>query len=108
MIYKLRMRISAAIFHLFLISAISVSYKEAAAIRLDSEMKNDSMELSMVVEITRHGERASQTVYEGFTDGPNFQVKSKELTETGALSHFTIGRSLRQEFGQARFMSSSI
>ena len=39
----------------------------------------ESLELELVVEVSRHGERASKQVF-NLTDGPGFGVASKELT----------------------------
>lgn len=48
-------------------------------------------EKKLGVELSRHGERSPEPYYD-LVDGPNFEVGYKQLTETGAQSHYRLGR----------------
>ena len=58
------------------------------------------LDLNMVIEVVRHGERASKKIFKDLTVGDNFEVRSKELTRTGAESHHAIGQALRFQFAK--------
>ena len=63
----------------------------AVALALKVDQSGDRLQLEMVVEISRHGERASREIFTNLTIGRNFEVGPKELTKTGAQSHYKIG-----------------
>ena len=65
----------------------------------------DGLDLELVVELSRHGERASKKIY-NLTDGENFDVGSKELTRTGAVSHHAIGSGLKKEFDRLGYINT--
>lgn len=52
----------------------------------------------MVIELSRHGERASKANFPNIVNGKSFAVAPKELTKKGAQSHYAIGKALRKEF----------
>ena len=62
-------------------------------------------DLELVIELTRHGERASRKIF-NITEGPNFEVKEMELTYTGAESHHAVGHALGDEFDFARLLDT--
>ena len=69
------------------------------AVKLSHSQQGDELELELVVEVSRHGERASKKIFNLTAEGAeNFQVGSKELTKTGAESHHAIGHQLKVEF----------
>ena len=55
--------------------------------KLSQSQQGDKLDLELVVEVSRHGERASKKIFNLTAEGENFQVASKELTKTGAESH---------------------
>ena len=60
--------------------------------------QQEKLQLELVVEVARHGERAPKKIYSSLAIGPNFEVGSKELTITGAQNHYKIGQALRKSF----------
>ena len=60
----------------------------------------------MVIELSRHGERASKANYKNLTIGESFAVGSKELTKVGAQSHHNIGKALRKEFTETGLLNT--
>ena len=66
----------------------------------------ETLELELVIEISRHGERASKKIF-NITDGPNFEVGPKELTQTGAISHHKIGNALKMEFDECKLIDTN-
>ena len=99
------MKFRAAILQaIFLISALS--FLAGATRLLKQDSKKSHLELELVVEVSRHGERASKKIFD-LADGENFQVNSKELTKTGAESHHKLGHSLREEFDALNFIDTT-
>ena len=47
---------------------------------LQTQQVEPDLELKLVIELTRHGERASKTIYEGLFADQGFGVASKQLT----------------------------
>ena len=73
---------------------------------LDSDPPKKQLKLEMVIELSRHGERASKANFKNLTIGDSFAVGSKELTKTGATSHHNIGKQLRKEFAEADLLNT--
>ena len=70
--------------------------------------QGEPLDLQLVVELSRHGERASKKIFNLTADGSqNFQVGAKELTETGAKSHHKLGHALRQEFDALNLINTA-
>jgi len=46
--------------------------------------EQNPLKLKMIIELTRHGERAPKEIFTNLTIGKNFEVKAKDLTSTGA------------------------
>ena len=81
-----------------IIFLITFQTTEVMAIEAAIEEHPEGLELELLVAITRHGERASTENFNLTTEGTDFGVGSKKLTETGGKRHHHIGQSLRQEF----------
>ena len=77
-----------------------VSVGHAVVVDSESETmpKDKTLKLEMVVELSRHGERASKANFPKIVNGNSFAVAPKELTKKGAESHHAVGKALRIEF----------
>ena len=84
-----------AVFLAILFSIATTLTGGAWAATLDSDPPKKQLKLEMVIELSRHGERASKANFKNLTIGDSFAVGSKELTKTGATSHHNIGKQLR-------------
>ena len=75
---------------------------------LSHSSRGEKLDLEFVVEICRHGERASKKIFNLTAEGsPNFSVASKELTKTGAESHHKLGNRLKAEFDALGFINTA-
>ena len=91
-----------AVFFTFLFLICSMAY--GADIE-ESPAKRD-LKLELVVELTRHGERASKADHPHLVSNKSFEVAPKELTKVGAESHHAIGKNLRKEFTETGLINT--
>ena len=93
-----------AVFLSFLMIGTLAQIGQAAQIDVDEKHDHHpkhlkkQLKLEMVVELSRHGERASKGNYPKLVNGKSFEVAAKELTKKGAESHYAVGKALREEF----------
>ena len=104
------MKISPLFWVVILVSILSQKNLFVQANENENEAESayklpEGLELELIVELSRHGERASKKIF-NLTDGENFDVGSKELTKTGAISHHAIGSGLKKEFDHLAYIDT--
>ena len=105
------MKISPLFWVVILVSILSQKNLFVQANENENEAESayklpEGLELELIVELSRHGERASKKIF-NLTDGENFDVGSKELTRTGAVSHHAIGGGLKKEFDHLGYINTN-
>jgi|ERR1719469_109372 len=92
-----------AVFFAFLFSICTLMTR---ATDVDDSPGKRQLKLELVVELARHGERASKATFPNLVQAPGFDVGAKELTKTGAMSHHAIGKALRKEFTETGLLNT--